>query len=413
MNYRKLSGWILAVVTVCAVAWLLATRWNVWFGNAPEAAYVTPGEPHHILLTMGSDEHSRLVTWQCDTMIQQACVEYSYTNDTASVHDIINIVPATAQKFTSQGGSSVFYKAPIPTPASGKYSYRIVHPNAQSQWYSFEVSDMGNERVRFAFIGDIQDTINGVTKDIMQEIVHNHPDREFYLLGGDLIHRPQEVYWDEFFRGISPIATSYPVAAVSGNHEYLKGWYKKCEARFPLHFAYFEDGYNREDYCFKTIKYDNVELFLLDSHCDIFRLNEQVKALDEALSQSVAAWKIVVLHHPPYSIRRKNNNIHLRWLLRPVLEKYAVELVLSGHEHGYARIAPHEDSGLPIYTISHCSPKSYTHHNTMVGVYDNCSRYYQLIDCTPDTMSMRTYTQGGYLIDKVMWVKQSDQTIIL
>lgn len=403
----------MVAVAVGVMVWLVALRWNVWFGNAPEAAYMIPTEPHHILLTMGGHEHSRLITWQCDTAIQEACVEYFYKNDTASVHDIVYIAQAAGHKFSSQGGSSVFYRAEIPITIPGNYSYRIVHPHVQSQWYGFSVGDMTDGRVRFAFIGDIQDTINGITHEVVQEIVHHHPDREFYLLGGDLIHRPQERYWDELFRGISPVATSHPVVAVSGNHEYLKGMYKKCEARFPLHFAYFDEVYNGEDYCFKTLRYDNVELFLLDSHCDIFRFHEQVKALDEALSHSQSAWRIVVLHHPPYSIRRKSNNIQLRWLLQPVLERYAVELVLSGHEHGYARISPHDVGGLPVYTISHCSPKSYRHHNTMVDVYDNGSRYYQLIDCSPDTMSMRTYTHGGYLIDSVSWVKENNQTIVL
>lgn len=417
MKKGWIVGWLLGGIVLCVVIWLIASRWNVWFGNAPEPIYSTPNIPHHILLTMGDDENSRLLTWQCDTMLQEAFVEYGCVNadDSVAICDKLNKAMATATKYVSQGGASVFYKTEITTPLPGKYVYRINHPNVQSQWYEFAVSDANDSIVRFVFVGDIQDSINGVTSDITEQIVQRHPDREFYMLGGDLIHRPQEQYWNELFRGISPFATSYPVMAVSGNHEYLKGIYNICEARFPLHFAYFDENYSHNDYCFETLKYDNVELFMLDSHCDILRLIKQCEQLKQALSESTATWKIVVLHHPPYSIRRKTNNIHLRWLLTPILEKYAVDLVLSGHEHGYARIVSHkgDDNSMPVYTISHCSPKVYSHHNTEVGVYDNREKYYQCIDCTADTLFMYTYTSAGNIIDEVIRTKQNGKTTIL
>lgn len=404
MRYVKAIGWVLMAVAACAVIGLLVARWNIWFGNAPEPAYSTPNEPFHILLTLTDDENSRLITWQCDTVVQEACVEYFYRCDSAASHDVLQWVVATGEKYISPGGASVFYRAEIPTPRPGKYTYRICHPKVQSQWHDFVVNDMTDNVVRLAFIGDIQDSINGVTKDITRQIVMSHPDREFYVLGGDLIHRPQERYWDEFFRGISPLATTYPVVAVSGNHEYLKSLYKKCEARFPLHFAYYWDEYKQEDYCYKTLRYDNVELFMLDSHCDILRLIEQCRQLDEALSQSDAQWRVVVLHHPPLSIRSKSNNLPVKWLLTPILKRYDVELVLSGHEHGYARIHSTQDDS-PVYIIGHCSPKVYKHRNTAVDVYDNSDKYYHCIDCVSDTMTLRTYTSRGELIDRIQWIK--------
>lgn len=402
------------VVIACVIAWVVMARWNVWFGNAPEPRYSTPDVPHHILLTMSQDGESRLLTWQCDTTLQDAKVEY-YRNDltdTTAAVDVLCTSVAVGERYVSQGGSSVFYRAEIPTPTPGKYTYRITHPNVHSEWFSFMVNDMTDGIVRFAFLGDIQDSIGGATVEMTRFITERHPDREFYMLGGDLIHRPQERFWNELFRGIAPFATTYPVMAVSGNHEYLKGLDKKSEMRFPLHFAYYLDTYRAESFCFYTMKYDNVELFMLDSNGDIIRLLKQRRALDKALSQSVAKWKILVLHHPPYSIRRKSNNLHLKWLLAPILERNKVDLVLSGHEHGYARIHSHGDLSTPIYTISHSSPKQYTHRNTDVAVYDNTDKYYQLIDCNADTMRMTTYTSRGNMVDELSWIRQGGKTIV-
>ncbi|MCP6280646.1 hypothetical protein NL459_28895, partial [Klebsiella pneumoniae] len=51
-------------------------RWEVWFGNPPEAPYVPKAEPTRVLLTFGDDgEMSRNVSWMCDTAIHEAHLE--------------------------------------------------------------------------------------------------------------------------------------------------------------------------------------------------------------------------------------------------------------------------------------------------------------------------------------------------
>ena len=53
-----------------------------------------------------------------------------------------------------------------------------------------------------------------------------------------------------------------------------------------------------------------------------------------------AAWKVVAMHHPPYSTGRHGPELSVRRSFTPLIEDHGVQLVLSGHEHDYQRFRP-------------------------------------------------------------------------
>jgi 3',5'-cyclic AMP phosphodiesterase CpdA len=59
--------------------------------------------------------------------------------------------------------------------------------------------------------------------------------------------------------------------------------------------------------------------------------------LEHALATTDARWKIVALHHPPYSAGYQGSSMHVREVFAPIFAKYGVQLVLSGHDHDYQR----------------------------------------------------------------------------
>jgi 3',5'-cyclic AMP phosphodiesterase CpdA len=59
--------------------------------------------------------------------------------------------------------------------------------------------------------------------------------------------------------------------------------------------------------------------------------------LEDTLRSSTATWKIVALHHPPYSAGYQGSSIAVREAFVPLFEQYGVQLVLSGHDHDYQR----------------------------------------------------------------------------
>ena len=63
----------------------------------------------------------------------------------------------------------------------------------------------------------------------------------------------------------------------------------------------------------------------------------QLAFLEEQLQASNADWKIVALHHPPYSAGYQGSATNVRAIFAPIFERYHVQLVVSGHDHDYQR----------------------------------------------------------------------------
>lgn len=59
--------------------------------------------------------------------------------------------------------------------------------------------------------------------------------------------------------------------------------------------------------------------------------------LEETLAGATTTWKIVALHHPPYSAGYQGSSLANREAFSPLFERYGVQLVLSGHDHDYQR----------------------------------------------------------------------------
>jgi hypothetical protein len=67
---------------------------------------------------------------------------------------------------------------------------------------------------------------------------------------------------------------------------------------------------------------------------------EQLRWLEEDLAAARRAWKVVFFHHAPYSNGKHGGSAAMRRTVVPVIERYGVDLVLSGHEHVYERFHP-------------------------------------------------------------------------
>jgi len=64
---------------------------------------------------------------------------------------------------------------------------------------------------------------------------------------------------------------------------------------------------------------------------------DQLAFLESTLSASDATWKVVAMHHAPYSAGYQGSTMAVRAAFEPVLARHGVQLVLSGHDHDYQR----------------------------------------------------------------------------
>ena len=362
-------------------------------------------EPHRILLTFGdSAESSRNVSWQADSILRPSHLELACLPDGDTIS-----VDAYGEVFRSRSGQAAYYVARLRRLCPNSiYTYRVVTNEKASPWYFFRTYNEQRSSFSFLYVGDVQDTIGGAANRFLREAFSRHPQSEFLVWGGDLTERPIDKHWAETFRDVDSLCQAMPLLNVTGNHDYLKGVPVKLERRFPLVFSYFLDSMVDDNQVF-TLCYGPAQFFLLDSNRELPYLLTQRRWLKEQLSKSSARWKIVILHHPLFSVKG-NNNLIQRWVFNDLIEEYGVDLVLQGHEHAYARMTRHNDEGkptTPVYTVSHCSPKNYyIHFDERFDKFGISSRYYQTVHIVDDTLTMAAYEVYNHtLYDSLRVVK--------
>lgn len=400
-------------VLLIGIAVLFYLRWDAWFSNLPEPPYVVSSTPDHIILSLNENASSgRYVSWRCDSVPVEGYVELWNTSagDTARIEAADTVV-------VSRAGKTAFYHAPLTgLEADIAYRYRVGNGEKKSSWHSF-VIPAEKDSLTFIGFGDIQDSIGGNTGDIFKSIQARYPQVSFWAFDGDIIERPMDSYWCYWFGTMDGISQTVPVVAATGNHEYLKGVKKTLDSRWTSTFknpANGPDGFEGRTY---RVSFENLDFITLDtdglqSPADYFRVRSW---LSDILEQSDKKWKIVMMHHPVFSVRSGRDNPFIRWTFKPVFEKYKVDLVLEGHDHGYSRIASREKENnftTPVYIDSNCSPKLYA-----IGfdkVHDRLGsnlNFYQYIKMKGDSLAVKVYTTDHELYDDILIVKDSREQV--
>ena len=97
------------------------------------------------------------------------------------------------------------------------------------------------------------------------------------------------------------------------------------------------------------VDYQGTRIISLNSN---ERQDEQVPWLRRVLADNPQRWTIVTFHHPIFSPARGRDNVRLRALWKPLFDEFRVDLVLTGHDHTYARSGDvsAKASGIPVGT---------------------------------------------------------------
>ena len=400
-KYRKLIWLILPVLIILFVG----IQWNTWFVNPPEPAYSPSPKPDQILLTWSENASiSRDVTWQGDTITKSGSLEL--INET-NLADTIRY-QSTSRTIKTSGGASAFFKVGMKNLVpSGTYKYRVANGNHWSEWYNFKMQAKSDSIFSFLYFGDVQDSVNGKTGEIFHKAAENLPNAAFMVFIGDIVERPHNAYWAEWFRAGGKLFKTIPVIATPGNHEFYKGLIQKLDERWSAHFSIPQNGPPNfhESACYWD--YQNTRFISIDSNGiqTIPSALEQRRWLKSVLESTKQKWIIVIMHHSLYSTTRGHDYFYLRTLFKPLFDKYKVDLILSGHDHVYGRashIPNKAEKGKqgPVYVVSHTSPKFYD-----IGFSDKMDKMatntamYQLFDVSRDSIRFRAFTFDGTYFD--------------
>lgn len=201
-------------------------------------------------------------------------------------------------------------------------------PTRTGPYVPFPANDQPH--LRLAVLGDIGDsgprlvaTAGAVAR--LEKI--GRPFDALLLLGdnvypsGDPARLP-----DVVFKPFGPVLEETDLLAILGNHDVLDGHGDAQMAALEMPGRWW------------AVERAGVLLVGLDSNRPDDP--EQLTWLEATLRTTTARWRIVALHHPPYSAGYQGSNRRARAAFTPLFERYGVQLVLSGHDHDYQRSAP-------------------------------------------------------------------------
>jgi len=185
------------------------------------------------------------------------------------------------------------------------------------------------------------------------------PSSEQYLLGHQLsqerpamvVHTGDIAYFEGSFREFRinyferyPVMSAVPFFPAPGNHEYLTADAVPYRTLHSVPSGTVPDVDRGKYYSFD---WSNVHFVSLDSNVSLDRAatgeGGMLKWLEDDLRSTSKFWRIVFFHHPPYGTGPTQTNLQsalVRELVVPILEKYGVQVVFSGHEHSYQRTVP-------------------------------------------------------------------------
>jgi uncharacterized protein (TIGR03437 family) len=145
-----------------------------------------------------------------------------------------------------------------------------------------------------------------------------------------------------------------------GNHDYYTDRGTPC---FSLHAAPPSNVPVQDTGRYYSFDWGNVHFVSLNSNLldEPDAADRMLHWLEQDLQKQKAFWKIVYFHHLPYPTGHHVDDPYshiVRERVVPIVEKYGVQLVLSGHEHSYQRTLalkngkPASDSRGTVYVVT-------------------------------------------------------------
>jgi predicted phosphodiesterase len=195
--------------------------------------------------------------------------------------------------------------------------------------WPYEVRDPPPE-VHLAVVGDIGDGGRTATATgaAVARIAVDEPFDAVVLLGDNVYPdgRPERLADTVFGPLATVLASGTQLVAILGNHDVIGGHGDDQLTTLGMEGRWWARTWG------------DVLLIGLDSN-DLDAPG-QLAFLESTLAASDARWRIVAVHHPPYSAGYQGSSLDVRQWLAPVLKRHDVQLVLSGHDHDYQRSLP-------------------------------------------------------------------------
>lgn len=222
--------------------------------------------------------------------------------------------------------------------ANTTYGYRVGDGDHWSEWIHFKTATKNEAPFSFLYVGDAQNYVLELWSRLIRQGYKSNPDASFIIHAGDLINNANnDRQWNEWFEAGSFIHSMVPSISIPGNHEYATMVVGEPRQLSLYWRPQFNLPMNGPDSLAETVfytDYQNTRFVGLNTNVSIM---SQVPWLEKVLQNNPNKWTVVTFHHPLFSASGGRDNEELRNTLKPLFDKYHVDIVLQGHDHSYAR----------------------------------------------------------------------------
>lgn len=215
-------------------------------------------------------------------------------------------------------------------PAGKVYGYRIA--GTLMKFGSFVTPSPDYNTYHFGILGD-----NRTHPDRFATIAKKLASHKCDLVihSGDIMSdgANRQEWYDQWFTPAAPLLRYSPVFVAWGNHE------KPYDPKSWLHYYYpTRSQINNRGYF--TYRYGPVQFIHLNTYEPYTPGSQQYTWLDTVLAENDADFTICVMHVSPISgsaHARDGDVINIRKQLLPLILRYDVDLLVTGHDHTYDR----------------------------------------------------------------------------
>jgi hypothetical protein len=241
----------------------------------------------------------------------------------------------------------------------------------------------------FALIGDSGsgDSAQRAVANAMLRYFTTARRFSFVLMLGDNLY--DDDYQGEFsvpYQGLLERGVLF--YATLGNHDReLEQHYKPFHMTDRLYFAFTEG---------------NARFVVLNSNHP--RDDAQLAWVDGAFGNTGTKWRISFFHHPLYSSgdHAQQSRESIRPALEPALVRNHVDVVFSGHDHLYERIAPQQ--GIRYFVSGGGGRNLYGFHKSAFDEVGSSEHHFMVVELAGDQMFFEAITPQGRTLDcGVLW----------
>jgi len=310
--------------------------------QAREAAKPTVAPDRIILTWKGDPTSTQAVTWRTDTTVTSAFAQIALADPAPDVESKtggtdpkkVGTFAARTEPLKTSINEANYHSVNFERlqPAT-RYMYRVGDGNVWSEWFQFDTADTTPQPFGFMYFGDAQTGIKTLWSRVIRGAYSDMPKARFIIHAGDLVNNgTSDVEWGEWHTAAGWINGMVPSVPTPGNHEYPN----QLTAHWRPQFTLPENGpAGLEETCY-YFDFQGTRIISLNSN---EKIAVQVPWLENVLATRPASirWTVITFHHPLYSTSPGRDNKLVRESWRPIFDKFAVDLVLQGHDHTYGR----------------------------------------------------------------------------